>query len=605
MVKVIRQGVYYLEGRIETEAHAFMTSDKKAKAVKNTISYSVLKSHGGLEEPFALRFDKVVADSMDAADVARFMDTAKIKTPQIPVTFVEGNGTAPQDYLRNAAEKFGGGYLAAVIADTSAYLCEYGAKCGEVVLSPSPAAIGAVGAFGVGGNAYEVLNSLSTFSLIGKKPEIVAVYVKGKLRKGVGTTDVALLMENALKNNFVEGKILEFFGPGVANLSMESRIAIDEAVLSFGRFASVWATDEATETYCKERGKKGFKKLVPVQPAFYDGAIVVDLTRVEPMIALGDKIRTVKEVIEGDRKNLPYDIAEKKINSSRVAGNAGGTFENIAEFAEIVRGKTLASGNYRIVPATLSVFKALADAGYLGVLSEAGAVVDAPCSYWDEEGVGCGVKSSTVRMDARSIAATLVTGTLTSALDHEYTKRLKKFVFSPNVYARLIEFKPNVEKQLLAEMKTKADPLPARLALRVGSFGEAQWDASSLEIPKGVVCGGASFDEGYDLEVLTLCREAGHYVLIVADFNDEMVKNCVTVGILPVKAGKAGLKDGDILYLDGVAKSVRNREASLTVKRYCRGKVKDVVLQLPKLTDEEREILLDGGFVGRCKRNEK
>lgn len=94
MVKVIRQGVYYLEGRIETEAHAFMTSDKKAKAVKNTISYSVLKSHGGLEEPFALRFDKVVADSMDAADVARFMDTAKIKTPQIPVTFVEGNGTA-------------------------------------------------------------------------------------------------------------------------------------------------------------------------------------------------------------------------------------------------------------------------------------------------------------------------------------------------------------------------------------------------------------------------------------------------------------------------------------------------------------------------------
>ena len=71
---------------------------------------------------------------MDAADVARFMDTAKIKTPQIPVTFVEGNGTAPQDYLRNAAEKFGGGYLAAGIADTSAYLCEYGAKCGEVVL---------------------------------------------------------------------------------------------------------------------------------------------------------------------------------------------------------------------------------------------------------------------------------------------------------------------------------------------------------------------------------------------------------------------------------------------------------------------------------------
>ena len=46
MVKVIRQGVYYKNSRLEKESQAFMTSDKKEKAIKNTLSYSILKAHG-------------------------------------------------------------------------------------------------------------------------------------------------------------------------------------------------------------------------------------------------------------------------------------------------------------------------------------------------------------------------------------------------------------------------------------------------------------------------------------------------------------------------------------------------------------------------------
>lgn len=597
MVKVIRQGVYYAEGRIETEAHAFMTSDKKAKAIKNTVFYSILKSHGGTEG--LLRFDRIVAEGMEAADVARFADTARLSSFGIATTLVEGSGNAPQDYLRNAAEKFGGGYLAAGVADASAYLNEHGAGCGEVVLSPSATAIGAVGAMGVGHNAYETLRALALQPYSFDMPEIVAVYVKGKLRKGVGTTDVALSMEKALKGNFAQNKILEFFGPGVANLSMEARCAIDEAALSFSRFASVWATDGATESYYKERGKKGFKKLAPVQPAFYDGAIVVDLTRIEPMIALGDRICTLKEVIEGDGKNLPYDVRDRKIYSARVAGNEGGTFENIAEFAEIVRGKTLASGNYRIVPATLSVFKAIADAGYLSVLLDAGVVVDAPCSYWDEEGVGCGVKDSVVRMDSRSIAATLVNGTLTSALDYDYTKRLKKFAFSANIYSRFVTYKGNGERELPETQRTKADALPENLLLKADAFGE--WDASALDVPKKVTVGSLVAGNQCDLEYLTLCREAGCFAALLPEWQEEAVKNCVTVGILPLKAEKLALKENDIFYLEKVAKCVRNAEESIVAKRYCRGRSKDVTLYLPKLTDEEREMLLAGGCVGYCR----
>ena len=58
MVKVIKQGVYYQSGKLEKESQAFMTSDKKEKAAKNTLSYAILKAHGGK----TLSFDALVSD---------------------------------------------------------------------------------------------------------------------------------------------------------------------------------------------------------------------------------------------------------------------------------------------------------------------------------------------------------------------------------------------------------------------------------------------------------------------------------------------------------------------------------------------------------------
>ena len=58
MVKVIKQGIYYQNGKIEKESQAFMTSDKKEKAIRNTLTYKILKNHGGK----AITFDCLLSD---------------------------------------------------------------------------------------------------------------------------------------------------------------------------------------------------------------------------------------------------------------------------------------------------------------------------------------------------------------------------------------------------------------------------------------------------------------------------------------------------------------------------------------------------------------
>ncbi|MFQ7036114.1 MAG: aconitase family protein, partial [Candidatus Borkfalkia sp.] len=83
-----------------------------------------------------------------------------------------------------------------------------------------------------------------------KRPETVAVYLRGNLRKGVGPQDVAIALCGAVfKNGFVKNKILEFVGPGIKNLSMDYRNGIDVMTTETACLSSVWETDEKTREY--------------------------------------------------------------------------------------------------------------------------------------------------------------------------------------------------------------------------------------------------------------------------------------------------------------------------------------------------------------------
>ena len=499
MVKLIRQGVYYMDGRLVKESQAFFTQDKKEEAQRNTLSYGILRAHNtGSEEQLRLRFDAIASHDITYVGIIQTAKASGLTAFPIPYTLTNCHnslcavgGTINEDdhvFGLSAAKKYGGDYVPAHLAVIHQYMRECAAKCGAMILgSDSHTRYGALGTMAVGEGGPELVKQLLRQTYDVKRPPVVAVYLKGKLRKGVGPQDVAIaLVKATFQKGFVKNKILEFIGPGIANLSMDYRIGIDVMTTETTCLSSIWETDDRTREYYAVHGREGdYKEMKVTSPAYYDGAVTIDLSRVEPMIALpfhpsnaytlreflADPLPILKKVEEQGRKlkgddsfTLTDKVRDGKVyvDQGVIAGCAGGGYENVAEAAEILRDKSVGTGAFAlsVYPASQPVYKALTEGGYVGTLFDAGVVVKTafcgPCfgagdvpannglsirhttrNFENREGSkpSQGQLAAVALMDARSIAATAANGgVLTSALDLPYNRRIRKYRYDGKIY---------------------------------------------------------------------------------------------------------------------------------------------------------------------------
>ena len=517
MVKLIKQGVYYLDGRIVKESQAFFTQDKKEEAVRNTLSYSILRAHNvGDGENLKIRFDAIASHDITYVGIIQTAKASGLTSFPIPYTLTNCHnslcavgGTINEDdhvFGLSAAKKYGGDYVPAHLAVIHQDMRECAAKCGAMILgSDSHTRYGALGTMAVGEGGPELVKQLLKQTYDVKRPPVIAVYLKGKLRKGVGPQDVAIaLVKATFASGFVKNKILEFVGPGIANLSMDYRIGIDVMTTETTCLSSIWETDEKTHEYYAIHGREGdYKELKVTQPAYYDGAVTIDLSRVEPMIALpfhpsnaytireflANPVEILKKVEEQGRKikgddsfTLTDKVRDGKVyvDQGVIAGCAGGGYENVAEAAEILRGGSVGTGAFAlsVYPASQPVYKALTEGGYVSTLFDAGVIVKTafcgPCfgagdvpannafsirhttrNFENREGSkpAQGQLAAVALMDARSIAATAANGgVLTSALDYNYNKRIKKYRFDGKIYENRVYHgaqKPDPAAQLV------------------------------------------------------------------------------------------------------------------------------------------------------------
>lgn len=503
MVKLIKGGVYYMEGSLIKENAAFMLEAKKKLAMKGTMAYKILSAHNkGDDENLKIKFDALASHDITYVGIIQTAKASGLK--QFPVSYTLTNchnslcavgGTINEDdhvFGLSAAKKYGGNYVPPHLAVIHQYMRETEAKCGAMILgSDSHTRYGALGTMAVGEGGPELVKQLLGQSYDVKRPEIIAVYLRGKLKKGVGPQDVAIALVGAtFKKGFVKNKVLEFIGPGIKNLSMDFRLGIDVMTTETTCLSSIWTTDETTREFFKIHGREGdYKELRPDDPAYYDGAVVIDLSRVEPMIALPfhpSNAYTIREVIENakdilgevqacgnklkgsDTFRLIDKIKDGKIHVDQgiIAGCAGGMYENIAEAADILRGESCGNGEFSlsVYPQSQPVFKCLVDNGYISALIESGAIVKTafcgPCfgagdtpadnglsirhttrNFENREGskLGEGQLAAVALMDARSIAATAANGgILTPGTEAEYTRRIKKYYFDSSVYQKRV-----------------------------------------------------------------------------------------------------------------------------------------------------------------------
>ena len=268
---------------------------------RETIAAELLRSHtvksddGGL----SIRFDALASHDITYVGIVQTARASGLE--KFPMPYVLTNchnslcavgGTINEDdhlFGLSAAKKYGGIFVPAHLAVIHQYMRENMAGCGRMILgSDSHTRYGALGCMAVGEGGPELVKQLLGKTYDIPSPEVVAVYLEGELKPGVGPQDVAIALIRAVfPDGFVKNRILEFVGPGIEKLNVDTRNGIDVMTTETTCLSSIWETDTAVESYLKAHGRAGdYRRLSAGKIAYYERFIRIDLSGIEPMIAL-------------------------------------------------------------------------------------------------------------------------------------------------------------------------------------------------------------------------------------------------------------------------------------------------------------------------------
>ena len=583
-MKLYDTGVYLLNGqKIVPENQADFPVSKE-EAAKSTIAYSILKAHNtsGNMEKLQIKFDKLTSHDITFVGIIQTARASGLE--KFPVPYVLTNchnslcavgGTINEDdhmFGLTCAKKYGGVYVPPHQAVIHQFAREMLAAGGKMILgSDSHTRYGALGTMAMGEGGPELVKQLLSQTYDINMPGVVAIYLTGSPRPGVGPQDVALaIIGKVFANGYVKNKVMEFVGPGVANLSADFRIGVDVMTTETTCLSSIWQTDEKIQEFYEIHGRsEDYKELKPGETAYYDGCVEIDLSEIRPMIAMPfhpsntytiDELKANLDDILADVEKkaqisldgkVPYTLRDKVIDGKLyveqgiIAGCAGGGFENICAAADILKGKSIGADAFTlsVYPASTPIYMELAKNGVLAGLLETGAVVKTafcgPCfgagdtpannafsirhttrNFPNREGskIQNGQISSVALMDARSIAATAANkGFLTSAEDYTGGYTGQKYFFDKTIYDnRVFDSKgiadPGVEIQFGPNIKDWPEmaALPENLVVKVVSEIHDPVTTTDELIPSGETSSYRSNPLG--LAEFTLSRKDPAYV---------------------------------------------------------------------------------------------
>ncbi len=558
-----------------------INSDINAK--EGTISFGILNAHNTSENinKLQIKFDALVSHDITYVGIIQTARASGLK--KFPLTYALTNchnslcavgGTLNEDdhlFGLSAAKKYGGMYIPPHLAVIHSFAREELAACGRMILgSDSHTRYGALGTMAIGEGGPELVKQLLERTYDVDYPDIVAVYLTGEVKKGVGPHDVAIAMcKEVFKEGKVKNKVLEFIGPGVKNLSVDFRCGIDVMTTETTCLSSIWMTDEKVENYYKIHNRvEDYKELKPSEYAEYDALLEIDLSEIEPMIALPfhpSNAYTIREFKANAKEillNLDKEIEKQypkcsckvlpklkddgfHVDQGVIAGCAGGIFENITCANDILKGGSTGNDAFslNVYPASQSVYLDLVQKGVIGDLMESGAVIKTafcgPCfgagdvpannsfsirhttrNFPNREGSkpGEGQLSLVALMDARSIAATALNGgILTGAdeLDIEYTDY--DYTYHSDIYKKRVydgRNNPKSDEDLILGPNIadwpKLKEMPDQVLIKLASVLRDNVTTTDELIPSGETSTLRS--NPYKLSRFTLSRKDPEYV---------------------------------------------------------------------------------------------
>lgn len=237
---------------------------------------------------------------------------------------------------------------------------------GKILLgadSHTPGAAG-ISMLGIGAGGLDVALAMAGFPYYVPCPRVLGIRVTGMLPDWVSAKDVILEMLRRYDVKGCVGKIIEYYGPGVRNLSATDRETIGNMGTELGATSSIFPSDENTRTYLEAQGRGSiWKELAPDEGADYDEHDEIDLSSLEPLIACPSSPGNVVAVRE---------VAGIRVDQVIVGSSVNSSFRDLMVVARIMEGRRSNPGTeFNVNPGSRQVLENVALYG--GVLSLLGA----------------------------------------------------------------------------------------------------------------------------------------------------------------------------------------------------------------------------------------
>ena len=229
---------------------------------------------------------------------------------------------------------------------------------------------GALGAFSTGVGSTDMACGMATGKAWFKVPSAIKFVLKGKLNKFVSGKDVILHIIGKIGVDGALYKSMEFVGEGVKSLTVFDRLTISNMAIEAGAKNGIFEVDEQTIAYVKERSNREFTAYLADEDAVYDAVYEIDLSQIKSTVAFPHLPENTKTFDE---------IGDIKIDQVVIGSCTNGHYKDLAEAAEILKGRKVAKHvRAIIIPATQDIYLKAMENGLLKIFIEAGCIVSTP-----------------------------------------------------------------------------------------------------------------------------------------------------------------------------------------------------------------------------------
>lgn len=586
------------------------------------------------------------------------LEIPKVKT-ELSVSYVDHNlvqgdfkNMDDHKYLQSIAQKYG-----IVLSRAGNGICHtlhfhrFGIP-GKTLLgsdSHTPTS-GAIGMLSIGAGGLDVALAMAGEPFYLKMPEIVEVRLTGKRKPGVAAKDIILELLRRLTVKGGLGKILEYTGPGLADLDISERSTIGNMGAELGATTSIFPSDDAVKAFLKAQGReKDWTGMAADPGAQYSETIHINLGELEPLIAcphMPDNVVKVK------------DLPKTKVDQVFIGSCTNAAYADLVKAATILEGKVVHPDvSFSVSAGTRQILEMLMRDGHMQKLIASGARL-MECSCGACVGLGqapssgaVSVRTSNRNFKGRSgtfdanvyiaspevAAASALLGYIAEPGEAMDPGRFSSFrdpdsfiiddrmFLTPPADGSAVEIirGPNIKPMPIN------DPLPQRVEAQVAikrpdnvttdditpagaafsalrsnipaiseiTFGrvDPEFVGRIKKLGQGFVVGGENYGQGSSREHAAIAPMfLGIKAVLVKSLARIHKANLVNYGVLPLvftdKSAYDDIDQGDVLVIDNLPAQVRSRKVH--VQNKTKGTSFETILEL---SDRELEVIIAGG----------